>query len=95
MGLPKNVAISHTATLCHMQHCIRTGFRILKDTIPWDEKKNFGGLGQGNGGASVSWYSHMLPLEKVYEAETGEGVEYHNPDKNKAVFPMASGSCRQ
>ena len=35
------------------------------------------------GGASVSWHSHMLPLEKAYEMETGHGVEYSNPDNTR------------
>ena len=29
----------------------------------------------------MSWHSHILPREKAYEAETGQGVESHNPDK--------------
>ena len=54
--------------------------------MQWDEDNNNGGLGQGNSGAGLSWHSHILSLEKAYEAETGKGVKYFNPDKSRRVF---------
>ena len=69
-----------------MRHYICAGFDISDRYIKWDSKNNAGGLGQGNGGASVSCHSHMLPLEKAYETETGHGVEYTNPDKTRRLF---------
>ena len=54
-------------------------------------ENNFGDLGQCNGGASVSWYSHMLHLEKAYEEETEKVVEYHNPDKPRRFFQWFVG----
>ena len=47
---------------------------------------NPGGLGQGNGGVPTSCHSLMLPLEKVYEYETGHGVEYTNPNASRRFF---------
>ena len=69
-----------------MKHFIRTGFGISKNSIQWDEDNNAGELGQGNGGASVSWHSHMLPLEKAYESETRHVVQYSNPDNTRQFF---------
>ena len=80
MGLPKNINICHATTLRNMRHYICTGFGISDRYIQWANDNNAGGLGQDSGGASVSWYSHMLPLENAYETETGHGVEYTNPD---------------
>ena len=91
MGLPKTVAVCHAAILRHIKHHIRTGFGISKNTLQWDETNNNGGLGQGNGGASVSWHSHMLPLEKAYERETGNGVAYTNPDSSRNFFQWLVG----
>ena len=74
-----------------MKHFIRTGFGISKNSIQWDEDNNAGELGQGNGGASVSWYSHMLPLEKAYESETRHVVQYSNPDNTRQFFQWLVG----
>ena len=74
------------STLHLMKHHIRTGFGISLDTLQWDVHNNNEGLGQGNGGASVSWHSHMLALEREYQLETGQGVEYKTPDNTRQVF---------
>ena len=64
-----------------MKHYIHTGFGVSESHNKWDEKNKAGGLSQGNEGASVSWHSHMLPLKKAYEEETGHGVAYSNLDR--------------
>ena len=75
------------ATLRRTKHHIRIGFGISTDTLQWDIHTNNGGLVQGNGGgASVSWHSHMIALERAYQRETGEGVEYSNPDNTHQFF---------
>ena len=91
IGLPKTAALCHAIALRKMKHKIRTGFGISSSFLQWDKKCNSGGIGQGNGGASTSWHSHMLPLEKAYEAETGRGVEYSNPDKTRRFFQWLVG----
>ena len=69
-----------------MKHFIRTGFGISEEYLIWDLINNPGGLGQGNGGGPTSFHSLMLPLEKAYEAETGHGVAYTNPDSSRKFF---------
>ena len=69
-----------------MKHFIRTGFGISEEYLIWDLINNPGGLGQGNGGGPTSFHSLMLPLEKSYEAETGHGVAYTNPDSSRHSF---------
>ena len=63
-----------------MKHFLRTIFGISKLFLEWDKNNNSGGMGQENGGRPVSWYSHMLVLEKAYKKDTGHGVEYTKPD---------------
>ena len=74
------MAICHAKAVRKMKHYLRTGFGISKEHIKWNEECNPGGLGKGHGGASVSWHSHMIILEKEYEKETGHNVTYDNPD---------------
>ena len=83
MGSPRNIAICHARTLREMEHVLMTGFGISEGSIKWDEKANSGGIGQGNGTGPVSFHSHMLPLEQVYEEETGQRVDYKNPDSSR------------
>ena len=83
MGLPKNIAICHARTLRQMEHMLRTGFGVSAGSIKWDATTNPGGIGQGNGAGPVSFHSHMLPLEQAYEEETGQHVEYSNPDSTR------------
>ena len=66
-----------------MEHVLRTGFGISEGSIKWDATANPGGIGQGNGAGPVSWHSHMLPLEQAYEEETGQPVDYSNPDSTR------------
>ena len=62
---------------------MRTSFGISEDILQWCHKSNPGGLGQGNGGGCVSWHSHILLLEKAYEASTSNTVDYCNPDSSR------------
>ena len=91
IGLPKSVAICHAATLRKMRHYLRTGFGISEEYLQGDKTSNPGGLGQGNGGACVSWHSHMLTLEKAYERETGHSVTYNNPDNTRTFCQWLVG----
>ena len=91
MVLSKSVAVCHAASLRKMKHLIRTGFGISEEHLQWNEENDAGGLGQGNGGASVSCHSHMLPLETSYEAKTGQGVEYTNPGNTIHFFQWLVG----
>ena len=48
-------------------------------------------IGQGNGGGLVSWHSHMLPLEIAYSNETGQKVDFSNPDSTRTFSQWLIG----
>ena len=49
------------------------------------------GIGPRNGGGSIILHSYMLPLEREFEQETVNGVEYTNPDSTQRFFQWLVG----
>ena len=43
------------------------------------------GTRQSRGGAII-WHSRILVLERAYKKDTGQGVEYYNPESLRRFF---------
>lgn len=77
MGMPKNAAVCHAKTLCHMKHHVQTIYGDSSECIfPTIESA---GIGQGSGGGGPCNHVQAIPMLDVIQQKT-LGCTIRGPD---------------